>query len=110
MEEEEVEEEEEEEVEEEEVEEEEEEEVEEEEVEEEEGNHCHSALPELRTLTHLLYYACMPKTFHVVFYPFPVLATSCIYVNSHCCKLLSVQPYLAPLNSVVTLPHSLATR
>ena len=24
-----------------------------------------------------------------------VMATSCMYVNLHCCKLLSVQPYLA---------------
>ena len=39
------------------------------------------------------------------FYPFPVLATSCMYVNLYCCKLLSVQPYLALLNSVATLPQ-----
>ena len=31
-----------------------------------------------------------------------VVATSCMYVNLHCCKLLSVQLYLAPLNSVAS--------
>ena len=36
-----------------------------------------------------------------------VVATSCMYVNLHRCnlKLLSVQQYLAPLNSVATLPQ-----
>ena len=39
-------------------------------------------IPELRTLIHLLYYACMSTTFHVVFLPI-----SCIGYFLHVCEL-----------------------